>query len=83
MLFFKKRNENTSQNLTNSDEYGKVLRRFAEISTDVELCKTQIKVLQTDVDNLRGKFNRKLKGLEKEEEEKEKNINTDNTLYFG
>lgn len=79
-LFFKKKNENTNKNFADPDEYGRILRRFADLSTDIELCKATIKVLQTDVDNLRGNFNRKLKGIEKEET---KDINTSEFVGIG
>jgi hypothetical protein len=83
MLFWKRQNENASKDINNSDVYGAILRRFAELATDIELCKTQIKVLQTDVDNLRGNFNRKLKGLEQETKTETKDINTSEFIGIG
>ena len=79
-MWFKK--DDTNKNYVNSDEYERLAKRITELASEVGICKAASKLLQTDVDNLRGKFNRKLKGLEQEEkvepkEETEKYINGD------
>jgi len=77
-MWFKK--NDTSKNAVNSDEYERLAKRITELAAECGICKAACKLLETDVDNLRGKFNRKLKGLEQEEkvepkEEEEKFIN--------
>jgi len=45
-----------------SDEYQTILKRLAEICTTVETLQGKFNVLKTDVENLRGRLNRKLGG---------------------
>lgn len=54
----------------NSDEYERTSKRIIELHSRVEELQNKIAVLQTNYDNLRGQFNRKLSGL-KEEDKKE------------
>lgn len=86
MLFWKK-HDNTNQNASIPLEYDRLLRRLSDVSAEIELLKTTVKVMQTDLDNLRGNFNRKLKGLEKEEKTEEnpkpQNIYTSDYVAFG
>lgn len=89
MLFWKKKNEtnNTREKAFRSDEYEFCLKRIAELNTKVESIEAKYKALQTDVDNLRGNFNRKLKGIKEEEKKEEiqepQNINTDFYVPYG
>jgi hypothetical protein len=78
-----KKNDNTSQNDVDTDGYARIFRRLTEISSDVEQCRAQVKILQTDVDNLRGNFNRKLKGIEQTEKQEAKDINTSEFIPIG
>jgi len=81
---FWRKTPDTNKNTMVSDEYRKCLDRFAEINSDVALLKAEIKILQTECDNLRGNFNRKLKALVPEEKkQEEKDINNTNEIYLG
>jgi len=92
-MFWKKKNEanNTSANAVNSNEYEKLSKRIAELDAEVRICKTSCQMLETDVANLRGKFNQRLKGLapieekkeEKPEEKKIETINNSELVAFG
>lgn len=78
--------KNESKKL-NSSEYEYVLKRIAEINQNVEKLSAELKGLQTNYDNLRGQFNRKLSGIKKEEEqtgmEEEKSINNPVILPYN
>lgn len=86
-FFFKRKNENTDKNAISSGEYERLVRKLIDGNTEIELLKASIKILQTDLDNLRGNFNRKLKGMKeeevKEEKQETKNIYTADYLAFG
>jgi len=88
-MFWKKKDEglNKNSNAISSDEYGKCLTRFAELHSEFTILKTEVKALQTDVDNLRGRFNSRLKGLkteeEKAEDKKTETINNSEFIAFG
>lgn len=90
MLFWKKNNEtdNTGKKTLRSDEYEFCLKRIAELNSAVQSLEAKYKIVQTDLDNLRGNFNRKLKGIKEEEKKEEQieqpqNINTDLYIPFG
>jgi len=51
-----------------SEEYETLLNRIVALSGDVAELRQQIKLVSTDNNNLRGRFNRQLAGLPKEEE---------------
>lgn len=78
------KNDNSNKNPLNSDEYGDCLKRIVKISTEHELLKAVVEAQSLKLDNLRGNFSRKLKGI-KEDEEKEKTetINNGEFLPFG
>lgn len=63
----------------NSDEYEKLTKKIIEFDSKIEKAIVDLKILQTNYDNLRGNFNRKLSGIKKEEAtestEQEKDIN--------
>jgi len=86
MAFWNKSNEKTqvpSQNSVNSTEYENLAKRNVELSTRIGLCETNLELLKTDVANLRGKFNQRLKGLREEEgKEEKKEIETINNTEF-
>lgn len=67
MSFWKKRNNET----LNSVEYESLAKKLVEVSTRIEELENKFKILTTNYDNLRGNFNRKLKGLKAEEEPEE------------
>lgn len=64
-MWFKKTNENK----ITSEEYEKLLKRIIEISGSLQELHNKFKILETNYDNLRGNFNRKLSGIKKSEEE--------------
>lgn len=51
----------------NSSEYEKLSKRIIELLAEIETLRTKFKVLETNYDNLRGQFNRKLSGIKKDE----------------
>lgn len=55
----------------NSAEYETISKKIVELNERVEILSHKLSVLQTSMDNLRGNFNRKLKGLKKDEQEEE------------
>lgn len=85
-LFFKNTAKNVSElnKPLNSDEYDKVLMKISEIRGELYHLKTQLLVLETNYNDLRGKFNRKLSILsnDKEEEEKKDKFIGNNFLKF-
>lgn len=75
-MWFRKKNETT----LNSSEYESLAKKLTSISSKLEEVELKHKILQTDYNNLRGNFNRRLKGLSKEssemeESEQEQDIN--------
>jgi len=74
MSLFKWKNERPDQNAKTlrSDEYDSILKRIAEINSAVSVLETKHQSLKTDVDNLRGRFNQRLKGFKEEEKAEEK-----------
>jgi len=81
-----KKLETPNKEIINSREYDNLFKRFSEVYAELSLLKTDVKNFGTELDNLRGKFNRKLKGLEQEEkkvEEEQKTINTGEYIAFG
>ena len=87
MWGFKKYNDNSSKNVIHSEEYERILKRIIEIHTKNEILETKFKLLETDVSNLRGNFNNRLKAIkerEKTEEEKvTETFNKDEYVAFG
>lgn len=69
-MWWQKKND-TSKDALNSAEYERLSKRVTELTGEVGTLKTLCNSLETDVANLRGKFNRKLSGLQKEEEKVE------------
>lgn len=63
----------------NSEEYEKLQKKIIDLDAKIEKANVDLKILQTNYDNLRGNFNRKLAGIKKEEaqefDEGEKSIN--------
>lgn len=70
------------KNPINSNEYEQLCKRIVEISAKQEILDSKVEVLRTDTANLRGRFNQRLKGFAKEEEET-KDINTGENIYIG
>jgi hypothetical protein len=83
-FFHANRTNNTSSNVINSDEYDRVLKRISELDANFKLLKVDVDVLRTDVSNLRGKFNQRLKGLKEEEQKQEiESFNNSGEVPFG
>lgn len=83
MSFWKKLKSNENGYI-NSAEYDRVYKRIVELSAAIEELKNKIAILNTNYDNLRGNFNRKLSGLKevKEEQEKEETENNIKASVF-
>lgn len=87
-MFWKSKDDNIRKEHLNSDEYERLLKRLLDIVTEVKSNQAQLELLKSDLANLRGNFNRKLAGIVKEEQAKEKpaeteSFNNSNELYFG
>jgi hypothetical protein len=100
MFWFKKsKNEanNNGAQIINSVEYESISKKLVEFFTKIELLEAEYRILKSDMENLRGRFNQRLKGFIKddlaeikrereaekaEKAEKEKNINED-YIPFG
>jgi len=83
MAFWNKKHENPSPNPLNSEEYERLVKRIIEFNSKVAVLETNMELLKTDVANLRGKFNQRLKGLKEEEgKEEKKEIETINNTEF-
>lgn len=68
MSFWKNNNNNK---VINSEEYEKLFKRITELNNKVEEIIGKIAIINTNYDNLRGNFNRKLSGTKEKEEIKE------------
>lgn len=85
---FWRKNDNTNKNNLDSDEFIKLTKRIVEGDSRTAILEANLRILRTDLENLRGNFNRKLKGLS-EEEKKEavaaptESFNNSNDVYFG
>lgn len=55
----------------NSEEYEKLYKKIVEITAKIDENSYKIGLLSTDLDNLRGNFNRKLSGIRRAEREEE------------
>jgi len=64
-----KRSQGNDAKHLNSDEYERVLKRISELSSELGVCKANLEILRTDLANLRGKFNQRLRGSKHEEEQ--------------
>lgn len=80
-----------SKSKLNSDEYEAITKKFTDLRASYEELQQKVKLMQTDIDNLRGRFNQKLSRIKKEDfdetETKEETINNpvilpDNGLTF-
>jgi hypothetical protein len=73
------------KNVINSDEYELCVKRIISTGTDVTVLKTKVEALETSLANMRGFINRKIGDIssKKETVEEPKDINNDNTVYFG
>jgi predicted nucleic acid-binding Zn-ribbon protein len=58
----------TDKNIVNSKEYEKLFVRIVELDSKIETLSTKFKLLETDVSNLRGNFNQRLKAIKEREE---------------
>lgn len=65
-MFWKKSND-SNKNPLNSDEYERLVKRLVDVNSDISLCKVNIRLLETNMENLRGKFNVKIGRKELEE----------------
>jgi len=91
MSWWKNDRTNQDKDTLRSNEYDKCLTKFAELFAETKTLALDIKLLRTDLDNLRGNFSRKLRGLKTEEEQKKeeekvdepKTINTTEYIAFG
>jgi hypothetical protein len=68
--------------LLDSSEYEKLSKKIIELSADIANIKIEFKILETNYNNLRGQFNRKLAGIRRADlqqdeglEEQPKDIN--------
>lgn len=69
MNLFKRKH--STEEFLNSDEFETLSKKITSLSNEIDNLSHKIKLLQQDQDNLRGNFNRKLKGLSEEEKKNE------------
>ena len=81
-MFWNKK-KNAEQTNLNSAEYEKLLKKSVEVTAKLEELQIKLEVLRTDLQDMRGKFNRKLRGIRLEEEEETKDINNPVILPFN
>jgi len=83
MNFLKKK----PKDVINSGEYEKLSKKNTELLSELEELKVKFNILRTDMDNLRGNFNRKLNKIKQEdlaeEETKEQSINNPVILPYN
>lgn len=81
---FKKNGQNTDKALADTERYAKLLNRFVEIDAEISTIKSKVANLRLDVDNLTGKLSKKLRDLQAEhsETQKEKDLNDDGLKYL-
>jgi prefoldin subunit 5 len=74
----------TDKNIVNSKEYEKLFVRIVELDSKIETLSTKFKLLETDVSNLRGNFNQRLKAIkEREEPIQNETLIKDEFVSFG
>jgi len=56
----------------NSSEYESLLKRLLEVKHDISSLRAEFEALNTNYNDLRGKFNRKLNYIKEQEEEDSK-----------
>jgi len=84
MFSWKSKSNNSDANAISSREYGECLKRIAELDTKLISLDATVKNLSLALDNLRGKFSARLKGLKTEEAEAEqKDLYVDGNIPFG
>lgn len=85
MFSWKSKSNNSDANAISSREYGECLKRIAELDTKLISLDAAVKTLSLALDNLRGKFSAKLKGikLEEETEQKKEDLYVDGNIPFG
>lgn len=71
-MFWQKKDESSNKNAFGTAEYDGILKRLSELRAEINNLSSDVKTLQTDLDNLRGNFNRKLRGIKEEEQKAEK-----------
>jgi hypothetical protein len=79
-----------NKNSINSDEYERLVKRIIDVDARMRLRDAEYKLLETDVANLRGKFNQKLKGIketdakdEMQQKKETETINNSEYVPFG
>ena len=86
--FFGNHDKNKSSDPVNSKEYEKLAMRIVECTTAILSVENKLNLLKTDVENLRGKFNQRLRGIKldeqvKELEQQKENFNNNDVVPFG
>jgi hypothetical protein len=81
---FWNKSKNAEQTNLNSADYEKLLKKSVEVTAKIEELQIKLEVLRTDLQDMRGKFNRKLRGIRLEDqEEQEKDINNPVILPYN
>lgn len=91
MFWGKRKNEppveSTNPKPIHSDEYEFISKRIITLETEIKSLKAAVDIIQTGLDNLRGNFNRKLKGIaaaeQAEQKQETENIKEGEPLPFG
>lgn len=79
-MSFWKRHKEKEKEFLNSNEFETLSKKITNLSNEIDNISHKIKLLQQDQDNLRGNFNRKLKGIAEEEKKNENPLTTSKSL---
>jgi DNA gyrase/topoisomerase IV subunit A len=74
----------SDKGVLNSREYESLAKKITELSSELQTTQIKFKVLQQDLDNLRGNFNRKVnkKFLEKPDEVEDESKDINNSVIL-
>lgn len=70
----------SSKKSMDSQEYDRLVKRISDGDAKIRILETDIQMLRTDIANLRGKFNAKLKGIKEQELLEEKKVEIENNI---
>lgn len=71
-----RKNENSGTKIANSDEYERLSKKLIDLSAAVAALAGKYEILETNVANLRGKLNQRLRGREDQSTDPEKDQST-------
>lgn len=73
-MFFSKKKDDTNQNSINSIAYAELSKRITDLESKLTLFTHRLEDMETNIASLRGKFNARVKGFEKEDKAIQKEL---------